>query len=72
MKTYKIGCQWTCYGYVEVEADNLEDAIKVAKENEDYFELPTDWDYADGSFELDLDEDILEWLNKDLYKVNEE
>jgi hypothetical protein len=65
MKTYKIGCLWTCYGYVEVEANSLEEAIKTAEENIDYFELPTDWEYADGSFELDLDEDIIEWLNKD-------
>ena len=37
MKTYKIGVVWQMYGYVEVEANSLEEAVK---------EL--DWDSDDG------------------------
>ena len=28
MKTYKIGVVWQMYGYVEVEANSLEEAVK--------------------------------------------
>ena len=34
MKTFKIPVEWAVYGHVEIEAESLEDAIKIAKEDE--------------------------------------
>ena len=65
MKTFKFGVSWEMYGYVEVEAETLEEAIAIAKATEDEMDLPTDGDYVDDSFEVDYDEAVLEWLNKE-------
>ena len=32
MKTYKIGVVWQMYGYVEVEANSLEEAVKEVED----------------------------------------
>ena len=66
MKTFKFGVSWEMYGYIEVEAETLEEAIRIAQETEDEMALPTDGDYVDDSFVIDYDIDVLEWLNKDV------
>lgn len=54
MKKYKIPCSWQMYGYKEVEAENLKEAIEIVEEES----LP-DGDYIEGSFEIDTE--ILEY-----------
>lgn len=49
MKTFRIPCNWTMYGLMEVEADNLEEAIQMAY---DATNLP-DGDYLTDSFDVD-------------------
>lgn len=50
MKTYKIPVVWQMYGYVEVEAESLDEAIQKAQDAP----LP-DGSYVEGSFEVDGD-----------------
>ena len=53
MKTYKIGVVWQMYGYVEVEANSLEEAVKQVERARG--ELPEDASYVEGSFEVDVE-----------------
>ena len=47
---YQIPVSWEMYGHVEVEADNLEEAISIAES----YETPLPGgDYIMGSFEVD-------------------
>lgn len=56
-KTFKLPVTWEVCGFVNVDAENLEDAIKEFKENSDDYNLPTgDCEYVEGSFELSTDE----------------
>lgn len=48
-KTYKVGVVWQVYGYVEVEAIDVDEAIHNAMEAP----LPEDGSYVEGSFEVD-------------------
>ena len=60
-KYYEIPCAWEVYGTVEVTADSLEEAIK--KVEADDFPLPINFDYVDGSFEVDRD--VVEEMNNE-------
>lgn len=51
MKTYKIPCHWRVYGFYEIEANNLEEAMQIAEDSN----LPENGEYIEGSFEIDLD-----------------
>ena len=51
MKTYKVPVVWQMYGYVEVKAKSMSDAIYEASG----VALPTDAEYLEGSFEVDTD-----------------
>ena len=53
MKTYKIGVVWQQYGYVEVEANNLEEAIHIVQSTD--VPLPDNGEYIEGSFEVDVE-----------------
>tara|TARA_R110000868_G_scaffold60526_3_gene184740 strand:+ start:921 stop:1109 length:189 start_codon:yes stop_codon:yes gene_type:complete len=55
---YKIPVTWTVCGVMEIEADNLDEAILLA----DDAPLPTESDYIDGSFEVN--EPMLEYYNE--------
>lgn len=57
MKTYKIPIRWESYKRIEVEADNLEDAILLALKQ---FLSDPDELYLEDSFEIDsiLDEEF--------------
>ena len=59
MKEYKIPCSWEMYGYMMVEAESLEEAVRKAEED---LPLPKG-KYVDGSFVID--EQMLEELNKE-------
>jgi len=49
MKTYKIPVVWQMYGYVEIEADSMSEAINMTYRAA----LPSDGSYIEGSFEVD-------------------
>jgi hypothetical protein len=51
MKTYKIPCTWVMSGTLEIEADTVGEAILKAE----YAPLPTEPDYMEGSFVIDLE-----------------
>jgi hypothetical protein len=49
MKTYKIPVVWQMYGYVEVEADSMSEAVNKAYDAP----LPDNGEYLETSFEVD-------------------
>ena len=51
MKTYKIPCSWVMSGTIEVEADTVGEAILKAEDAP----LPTESEYIEGSFVIDLE-----------------
>lgn len=59
-KIFKLPVEWAVYSTVEVEAETMEEAIKVFHETEEEISLPTDPDYIDGSFKLSYDDDEIE------------
>ncbi len=62
MKKYKVAVGWEMYGVVEIEATSIEEAIKIAKEKEDEFDLP-EGEYVDGSFFIEEDVDVNKLIN---------
>jgi hypothetical protein len=61
----KLPVTWEVYGMVEIEADNIEDAIRKFDENIDYIGLPLNGEYVDGSFDLsDREVEYLELFQK--------
>ncbi len=51
MKNYRIPVIWQMYGYEEVRANSLENAIKIVM---NAYGLPNG-EYLDGSFEIDME-----------------
>ena len=60
MKTYKIPCSWVMSGTVEIEADTVGEAVLIAENAP----LPTESEYIEGSFAVDL-ELLHEWLGEE-------
>ena len=52
-RTYRIPCGWEVYAHAEVEAESWDEAIRIVKD--DKFPLPTDVEYVDASFEVDME-----------------
>lgn len=50
MKTYRLPVYWQMSGFIEVEADDIVDAVAIAKANA---RLPQDARYVEDSFEVD-------------------
>lgn len=57
--TYTIPVRWSVYATVTVEADNLEDAVKIAKDRLPEIPLSSENEYIDDSYEIDGDEEEL-------------
>ena len=53
MKTYKVPVVYQMYGYVEVEADSLSEAVEDVASGGGDMPLPEDASYVEGSFEVD-------------------
>ena len=49
-----LAVTWEMAGYVEVEADSVEEAMEKINKESDYMRLPNG-DYVDGSFRLITD-----------------
>lgn len=56
MKKQRIAVTWEAAGFIEIEADSLEEAMNKVKENPDDFSLPYESDYVDGSFRLSTED----------------
>ena len=54
----KVAVTWEMCGYVDIEADTMEEAMEKFKKESDYIKLP-DGEYVDGSFQL-TSEDVEE------------
>ena len=57
MKSWKVPVTWEACGTVWVEADTLEDAINIARDDDGVIPLPDDSDYVDGSWRV-TDENV--------------
>ena len=64
MPTYKIACTWQVYGELEIDAPTLDEAMIIAEDGDT--PLPTESDYVDSSFEVDVQ--MTEQLN-DLHVI---
>lgn len=53
---HRVAVTWESCGYIEVEANSLEDAMNDVRENPDNYSLPLENDYVDGSFCLSTDD----------------
>ena len=66
-KIWKVPVVWEMFGNVEVEAESLEEAIKMVQRDEDAegnpFSLPTEDYYIEDSFRVEFTNDELEDLN---------
>lgn len=56
MKKIKLPVTWEAFGFVEVKANSIEEAIEYFKKNSDHISLPKESEYVDDSFRLN-DED---------------
>ncbi len=65
--TYKIPVSWEVYSTIEIEAQSLDEAIKIFDETEDKIPLPLYPEYVDGSFKRE-DEEICS-LNNQKFEV---
>ena len=62
----RLAVTYQMAGYIDVPGNTLEEAMKEFNDNSDYYKLPTDAEYVDGSYELstqDVDEmeAIINW-----------
>jgi hypothetical protein len=62
MKTYKVPVVYTMYGYVEVKAESMVEAVDEVENGGGDIPLPSAADYVEGSFEVDHD-GIVEEVN---------
>ena len=69
MKKWKIPVTWEVCGYVYVDADTLEEAMEMARDDEGVIPLPTESDYVDGSWRLsETDENFV----REMYNDNQQ
>lgn len=59
MKKFRIPCSWEMYAVVDVEAENIEDAIDIV----DKMNLPENGEYVQASFAID--ETVLDLYNEE-------
>ena len=52
----KVAVTWEMCGYVDIDADTMEEAMEKFNNESDYIKLPTNGEYVDGSFELSSDD----------------
>lgn len=69
MKTWKIPVVWQMMGTINVVADTLSEAMKIAKDEDGIVPLPDNGSYLDESWELATDD---ERLIRECYNSNQE
>lgn len=52
----KLPVEWACCGFVDIEADSIEEAMAIFNKTNDNIELPSDFEYVDGSFQIGSDD----------------
>lgn len=52
----RVAVTWEMCGYINVEAESIEEAMDMVKKNPDDFSLPVESYYVDGSFVLSTDD----------------
>ena len=52
---FKIPVEWSVYSFVEIEAESIEEAVKIFDETEEEIPLPTEAEYIEGSFQRALE-----------------
>ena len=62
MKTFTIPVSWEMCGFIEIYADTIEEAVEIFDKDSDTYELPSESNYVDGSFER-ADYDLVEYYN---------
>ena len=57
MAIYKVGVQFSIYGYIDVEAESEEEALRIAQDDADNYttDYVYDQDYVVNSWEADKD-----------------
>lgn len=55
MGKQKVAVTWEMCGYIEVEATNLEEAMRKVQDNPEDYLLPILKHYVDGSYQLTTD-----------------
>ena len=53
MTKFIVDCSWQMYGHVEVEADDVDEAIHIVEQQTKLSDITSD--YVAGSFEVDYD-----------------
>ena len=59
MPNWKVPVTWEVYAMLDIEAETLEEAMEIARDDEGVIPCPIDHDYVDGSWKLtteDIDE----------------
>ena len=57
MAKWKIPVTWEVCSTVDIEAETLEEAMRIACDEDGEIPLPTDPDYVDGSWRLSSDDE---------------
>lgn len=52
----KVAVTWEMCGYVDIEANTMEEAMEKFSKESDYIKLPSNGIYVDGSFKLSSDD----------------
>lgn len=52
----KVAVTWEMCGYVDIEADTMEEAMEKFSKESDCIKLPSNGIYVDGSFKLSSDD----------------
>lgn len=52
----RVAVTWEMCGYVDIEADTMEEAMNKFNEECDYIKLPDESYYVDGSFQLSTED----------------
>lgn len=72
MATWRIPVVWQEYGFVDIEANTLKEAIEIAKDDDGVIPLP-EGNYVEDSWELDCcDEDFIRNCYNDNQQDEEE
>lgn len=62
----RLAVTYQMAGYIDVPGNTIEEAMEEFNNNSDYYKLPTDAEYVDGSYELTTQdaeemEEIVNW-----------
>jgi hypothetical protein len=53
MSKFIVDCSWEMYGHIEVEAEDVDDAIRIVEQQTKLSDITSD--YVSGSFAVDHD-----------------